>query len=69
MLIRRYYKTGMGFVATLNQVSRSAVIVIHEADLWVKFLPELYPPLTLSINYYTHRVIKDDLELNFEVKS
>lgn len=55
MLIRRYYKTGMGFVATLNQVSRSAVIVIHEADLWVKFLPELYFPLC-SIS---HRVIKD----------
>lgn len=55
MLIRRYYKTGMGFVATLNQVSRSAVIVIHEADLWVKFLPELYFPL-YSIS---HRVIKD----------
>lgn len=48
MLIRRYYKTGMGFVATLNQVSRSAVIVIHEADLWVKFLPELYfPPYSI----------------------
>lgn len=56
MLIRRYYKTGMGFVATLNQVSRSAVIVIHEADLWVKFLPELYPPpplLYLSITTLT----------------
>lgn len=57
MLIRRYYKTGMGFVATLNQVSRSAVIVIHEADLWVKFLPELYSPppplLYLSITTLT----------------
>lgn len=54
MLIRRYYKTGMGFVATLNQVSRSAVIVIHEADLWVKFLPELYPPPPYSIYQLLH---------------
>lgn len=48
MLIRRYYKTGMGFVATLNEVSRSAVNVVHEADLWVKFLSELYfPPYSI----------------------
>lgn len=53
MLIRRYYKTGMGFVATLNQVSRSAVIVIHEADLLVKFLPELYPPPLLYLSITT----------------
>lgn len=42
-----------GICSDLEPRSRSAVIVIHEADLWVKFLPELYPPPLLYLSITT----------------